>query len=187
MPKLSNGNRTLLVESLLNYRSKFKEEIEFIPRFLNLLQHQDCFYRSHLNGHITGSAWIINPAKSHTLLLHHKKLNKWLQPGGHADGEENILLVAEKEAKEETGLSSLCAMHENIFDIDIHTIPARGKVMEHEHFDIRYIFVSDENDTLQINHESINAAWYPLKNIMKFPDNFEFSIRRMAEKTISLQ
>jgi 8-oxo-dGTP pyrophosphatase MutT (NUDIX family) len=187
MTNLSFGNRGVLAESLSSYKSKYQEELNFIPRFLNLLQHQDCFYRSRLSGHITGSAWIINQAKSHTLLLHHNKLNKWLQPGGHADGEENILLVAEKEAKEETGLVALQPLQSEIFDLDIHQIPARGNVKEHEHFDIRYIFISGINDTIQINHESKNAIWYPLERIVKYPEKFEFSLKRMAEKTLLLQ
>lgn len=179
--------RRPFTEILALYTSKYREEMDFIPRFLELLQHEDCFYRSHLRGHITGSAWIVNQDKNHTLLIHHKKLNKWLQPGGHADGEENILKVAYKEAKEETGLFNLQPLHNEIFDIDIHTIPARGTVMAHEHFDIRYIFVSDDSDIVKINHESTNAVWCPLETIIKSTKHFEFSIRRMAEKTMQLQ
>lgn len=117
-------NRESLAASLSRYSSPFPEESVFVKRFLELLEHRDAFQRNHLPGHFTASAWIVDPAKQFILLTHHAKLNKWLQPGGHADGDENILRVALKEAREETGISHFRVLKDGIFDIDIHTIPA---------------------------------------------------------------
>ncbi len=116
-------------------------------------QHPDCFDRSLLIGHITGSAWIVSPDRQQTLLIHHRKLDRWLQPGGHADGDPDVAAVALREAQEETGLTSLRlvnpvgATHPEqevaIFDVDIHPIPARADVPEHLHYDIRFLLDSE--------------------------------------------
>ncbi|MDZ7646212.1 MAG: NUDIX hydrolase [Cytophagales bacterium] len=90
-------------------------------------------------GHITGSAWIVDPSNTQALLVHHAKLNKWVQPGGHADGDENILQVALREAEEETGLKNFKVLSDPPFDVDIHLIPERADFPEHFHFDIRYL------------------------------------------------
>jgi len=87
-------DRKILINSFQSYQTLFDEEQKFISAFLDLLNHQGCFQRTHLPGHITGSSWIVNADRSKTLLVHHAKLNKWVQPGGHADGDENILNVA---------------------------------------------------------------------------------------------
>ena len=94
-------SRIELVDLLKNYQSNFQEEAACIDRFLHLLQSNRCYYRDHLPGHLTASAWIVNPENTHTLLVHHAKLNRWLQPGGHADGDEDLLNVAQKEMHED--------------------------------------------------------------------------------------
>jgi hypothetical protein len=80
-------------------------------------QHADCAERSLQVGHLTGSAWIVDRERKRTLLTHHRKLNKWLQLGGHADGELNPLAVALREAREESGLTKLRVVDEAIFDV----------------------------------------------------------------------
>src|SRR5215510_11521790 len=85
----------------------------------------NCFERSLQIGHVTGSAWIVDLDRTHALLTHHRKLNKWLQLGGHADGDPDILRVALREAREESNLDAIRPVSENIFDVDIHVIPAR--------------------------------------------------------------
>src|SRR5882672_1965365 len=117
-------NRHSLIRLLQSYTTEFAEEKKFVLSFLELLNQENSFQRTHLPGHITGSAWVVNPEKTKTLLVHHAKLNKWVQPGGHADGDENILNVALREAEEETGLKDMKPA-EGIFDLDIHLIPER--------------------------------------------------------------
>lgn len=173
-------NRTFILNQLADYSSSFPEELLFVARFKTLLTHPRCFYRDHLPGHITGSAWIINHVQTKVLLLKHTKLNKWLQPGGHADGNENILDVSKKEVREETGIQELKLMHQSIFDIDIHSIPARNNFPEHLHYDIRFLFITNETAPLKINHESRSVKWISLTDIEEFTQ--EKSILRMKQK-----
>jgi len=162
-----------------------EKEGAFIQQFLELLDHPDAFLRTHLPGHITGSAWIVDPSKEFVLLTHHAKLNKWLQPGGHADGDENVLNVAKREATEETGLTDLLLLKHEIFDIDIHTIPIRKNFPEHLHYDIRFIFQAQPNDHLLLTPESHALAWVRVNDLEKLTQN-NLSMLRMADKTRSL-
>lgn len=174
-------DRPLLIELLRAYESDFEEEQKFVHRFLELLEQPSCFQRTHLPGHITGSAWIVNKDRSRSLLVHHAKLNKWVQPGGHADGEENILNVALREAEEETGLKNLVPSRE-IFDVDIHLIPERKDFPAHYHYDIRFLVDADESEQVVVSYESHDVQWIALAEIEQFTQ--ERSVLRMKEKTI---
>jgi 8-oxo-dGTP pyrophosphatase MutT (NUDIX family) len=143
--------------------------------------HADCFERSLLIGHITGSSWLIDYARTSALLTHHRKLNKWLQPGGHADGDPDILRVAMREAIEESGLAEIRPVSGEIFDIDIHAIPARGHEPEHLHYDVRFLLEADRNAPLAVSEESRLLAWVPLDRIAQL--NPAESIARMVAKT----
>lgn len=179
-------NRNDLTRELSTYRAYTKEEEVFQLHLLNLLeQEKDCFYRRLLHGHITGSAWIISPGGEKVLLLHHRKLDKWLQPGGHADGEENVASVAEREAREETGLRSIRLLRPEFFDLDVHRIPARKQEPEHLHYDIRYLFTALPEEPLQQNSESKGLAWVPLEEVASFTAH-NTSISRMVDKTREL-
>lgn len=172
--------RSKLLEQLSNYGSSNPEELLFVAQFNTLLQNPRCFYRDHLPGHITGSAWITNTYFTKVVLVQHAKLNKWLQPGGHADGEEQVEIVARKELGEETGLTQVKLKYESIFDIDIHSIPARESFPEHFHYDIRFLFIANEAESLKGNHESHEVKWVSLSEIRNFTQ--EKSILRMKEK-----
>ena len=151
-------------------------------RMLRFVQdYPDCFKRELLIGHITGSCWVIDPVNEKVLLLHHAKLNKWLQPGGHCDGNENVAAVAQTELFEETGLD-VKPVSTTFFDLDIHTIPERKGVPEHEHFDVRFLFHADERMPLIQNHETNGLKWIPLNEIHKLTE--ERSVLRMQEKSI---
>jgi 8-oxo-dGTP pyrophosphatase MutT (NUDIX family) len=139
------SDRSFLIDQIKQHKSNYTEESSFKNLFLQLLEEEKCFSRINLSRHITGSAWITDFDREHIVLLHHKKLNKWLQPGGHADGNKDIEHVARKEAMEETGLINLHLAHPTLFDIDIHTIPAKNNVPEHDHYDIRYWFYTEES------------------------------------------
>lgn len=172
-------DRLSLIRSLNDYVTSFAEEKEFAARFLRLLEHPDCFLRTHLPGHVTGSAWIVTPGKEKVLLVHHAKLAKWLQPGGHADGDENVLRVALREAEEETGLV-VSACSPTIFDLDIHSIPARKDFPEHDHYDIRFVFEADDAVPLAISSESTDLRWVSLDELHRYNDSP--SLLRMKEK-----
>lgn len=178
-------NRASLIALLSKHRSDSEEELSFVQKFVELLDHPDAFLRTHLPGHITGSAWIVDPKKEFVLLTHHAKLNKWLQPGGHADGDENVLNVALREANEETGLKDLRLIKEAIFDIDIHTIPLRKDFPEHLHFDVRFVFEARQDEPLILTDESHALQWVHLNDLGKLT-NHNTSMLRMAEKAILL-
>jgi len=172
-------NRHALIHSLQAYQTIFNEEQTFVSSFLHLLKSPDCFQRTHLPGHLTGSAWILNADSNKVLLVHHAKLNRWMQPGGHADGDENILQVALKEAREETGIVNF-RVNESIFDIDIHTIPARKDIPEHLHYDVRFLVHTDEAEKIIVSEESHDVKWVSFAEIEKFTT--EPSILRMKAK-----
>ncbi|WP_339607228.1 NUDIX hydrolase [uncultured Roseivirga sp.] len=175
--------REKLLTEIKEYQSEYKEEQAFKPRFESLLSnYENCFERSLLMGHITASAWILNHKRDSILLLHHAKLNKWLQPGGHADGDENVRAVALKEAEEETGISDFVFASNQIFDLDIHTIPERKGVPEHEHYDVRFLLVAPERAVPQLNHESNDLKWIHFSNL-KEKISHEPSLVRMYAKT----
>lgn len=132
--------------------------------------HEDAFERNSNTGHITASAFILNANRTSVLLTHHAKLNCWLQVGGHCDGERDPKAVALKEAREETGLSSLIFLSDDVFDIDIHEIPSNAKDQVHLHFDIRYLMGADEEEILQITSESKDLRWIPLSALEKYTD-----------------
>jgi ADP-ribose pyrophosphatase YjhB (NUDIX family) len=143
--------------------------------------HPACFERSLLIGHVTGSAWIVGPARERTLLLHHGKLDKWLQPGGHCDGSPDVAGVALREAQEETGLKSLRLVSPRVFDVDNHAIPARGAEPAHIHYDVRFLFEADPAEPLAVSEESHDLAWIELAGVSRYTQ--EESVLRMVRKT----
>lgn len=171
------------IEGLGLYTTSYEDESPFVSRFCELLDSERCFHRDHLPGHITGSAWILNKPKTHVLLVHHVKLNKWLQPGGHADGEENVLSVALREVNEETGLVHFKELVPGIFDLDIHTIPARADFPEHLHYDVRFALVAtDEEEDIEVSEESHAVKWIAFDEVPDLCCN-NASILRMLAKT----
>ncbi len=143
--------------------------------------HADCLLRSCVPGHFTGSAWVVDPARRRTLLTHHRKLDKWLQLGGHADGEPDLLAVALREAQEESGLTRVKAVAPGIFDLDRHLIPARQAEPAHWHYDVRFLFEADPAETLVVTSESKDLAWVDLADVARL--NPEESMLRMVRRT----
>ncbi len=153
-------------------------------------ENPDCFRRSLLPGHVTGSAWIVSPDRRQVVLIHHRKLDRWLQPGGHADGDSDVAAVARREAREETGLTSLRfvlpagAKPSNgipaIFDVDVHGIPARGEVPAHKHYDIRFLLEADPAEPFGQSDEVNNSRWIYRSEVRDYTR--EASIGRMLEK-----
>ncbi|HEY9006002.1 MAG TPA: NUDIX hydrolase [Ohtaekwangia sp.] len=177
-----NFTRAALMDALHIYTSSFEKEKSFISRFLELLQHDRAFHRDHLPGHITGSAWIIDAARQSVLLTHHAKLNKWLQPGGHADGDENVFAVALREAEEETGVKQFKLLSPGIFDLDIHIIPARNDFPEHWHYDVRFLLEANPAEALVITEESHDLQWIPLNQLSSYTS--QESMLRMQQKAL---
>ena len=137
---------------------------------------------------MTGSAWVVSRDGSHVLLLRHRKLGAWLQPGGHADGECDTAAVAWREAVEESGLESLAfaewardwASGVPPFDVDVHTIPPRGDDPEHLHLDIRFLLVADRGEPPRPSSEAEEARWVAVEEIATL--SVEPSLLRMAAR-----
>jgi 8-oxo-dGTP pyrophosphatase MutT (NUDIX family) len=143
--------------------------------------HPDCLQRSCVPGHLTGSAWIVTPDRSRVLLTHHLKLDKWLQLGGHADGDGDLLEVALREAREESGLSRVRALSAEIFDLDRHWIPPRMAELGHFHYDLRFLVEADPQELIAISHESKDLAWVEIDGVAAL--NPEESMARMVRKS----
>lgn len=148
-------------------------------------QGPQVYTRAHRAGHFTGSAFVVSADGKRTLLLHHAKLGRWLQPGGHADGQLDLVAVALREAQEETGLAGL-VVEPAIFDLDRHTIPARGTEPEHLHWDVRYVVRCSGDETPVINDESRAFAWR-LIDTLAVDGSIDLSIRRMAQCWIQMR
>jgi len=146
--------------------------------------HRDAFERALAIGHVTASAWIVDPARTRALLTHHRKLGKWLQLGGHADGDPDVRRAALREAQEESGLSSLRFVHERIYDLDVHPIPARPGEPAHDHYDVRFALEADPREPLVVSTESKELAWIPLDALSAY--EADESVLRLARKTASL-
>ena len=171
-----------LLSLLEFYHRKHRTEIQVKKLIAALKDDQYCFDRTNYSGHFTASAWILNKNRDKALMTHHKKLNMWLQLGGHADENTDLLNVAQKEVFEESGIEKIRLLDDRIFDVDIHLVHKFNDQPPHKHFDIRFIFEANENNQeISINHESYNVLWIKLDKIKNY--NSELSIRRMIEKT----
>lgn len=164
------------------YERRFLHEQETVARIRTFVAgHKDCFERSLLVGHITGSAWLLDADMARVLLTHHRKLDIWVQLGGHADGEADISKVAMREAKEESGLANIELLSHEIFDIDIHAIPARGTEPGHYHYDCRFLLRAVGVQDYVVSDESHDLAWIRLDKVSDY--TAEASIMRMLDKT----
>ena len=177
-------HRNSLLKQLESYLAQYPNESVMIERYLSFVRsHENCFDRSLSIGHVTGSAWVVNRAGTHTLLTHHKKLNKWLQLGGHADGDTDVLRVAKREVAEESGIRDVVLVGEGIFDVDIHLIPARQNEAEHHHYDVRYALQVVGDDGYVVSDESHDLDWIEIDRLAE--RTTEASMLRMACKWLS--
>lgn len=178
--------RNHLLAQLHAYRPQSAREREHLHKTIGLLEREvSCFLRSCTDGHLTASAWVVSPDLQSVLLMHHRKLDKWLQPGGHADGDTNLAGVALREAHEESGLTSLRLLHNHIFDVDVHAIPARGDEQAHLHYDVRYLLSANPKEPLSPNRESKGFAWVSIEEAGALTAANP-SILRMLDKTTKL-
>ncbi len=153
------GSLADAVQQIREAELEGKEQFEVRKQILAFCrEHSDALHRSCLEGHLTGSAVVVDPSRGETLLLHHTKLGIWVQPGGHADGDGDLARVALREAEEETGLTGLQLVTPAI-DVDIHEIPARGDVPPHLHLDVRFLVLAQPGAIENTNHESTDARW----------------------------
>lgn len=173
-----------LAQLLDEYLARYPGEAETGARFRTFLASaDDVFERTHLVGHFTGSAWLVSADGARVLLTHHRKLGRWLQLGGHADGDRNLARVALREAEEESGLRDLC-VESMTFDLDAHIIAARGNEPEHWHYDVRFVVRAVGSEAFTVSEESLALAWQPVRGIAA-DSQADASLRRMAGKWLA--
>jgi len=178
--------RVSLHDELTRHRPFNAHEARMVARVLDFIDaHADCFERSQRAGHVTGSAWVVDATRGYALLTHHAKLGLWLQPGGHCDGDADVLRVALREVAEESGLTVVRPLLGGaIFDVDAHAIPARRDEPAHVHYDIRYALEADRSAPLRISAESKDLRWVALDRVAEL--NTDASVLRMVRKTALL-
>jgi 8-oxo-dGTP pyrophosphatase MutT (NUDIX family) len=173
--------RDQILSLIHQYGKTNPSEQDVVERIAEFVQaHENCFSREQLLGHITGSVWILDKSMTKSLLTHHKKLNIWVQLGGHADGDSDVQRVAMKEAEEESGIANLVCLSPDIFDIDIHRIPERKTEPEHYHYDCRFLLQS-QDDEYVVSEESHDLSWIELTKMKDYTT--EESVLRMVRKT----
>jgi 8-oxo-dGTP pyrophosphatase MutT (NUDIX family) len=176
----------ILTAALRHYAELCPAQANLAYAFASFAQVEaHAFERSNLAGHFTGSAWVVSADGQRTLLMHHRKLDRWLQPGGHADGDTDLARVALREACEETGVVGLRS-EGGIFDIDRHPIPARGAEPAHWHHDVRYVVRAGVDERFVLNGESRALVWRPIADVAA-DETLEASLRRMARKWLASQ
>lgn len=173
--------KAALIKALEIYEAYDHEETMMVNKTLDYLKGTDDYLgKINKEGHITGSAWIVNSDRDKALLTHHYKLDMWIQLGGHTELNETVCESAFREGLEESGLKQLILINEHIFDVDVHLIPARKNEKAHYHYDIRYIFEADDSIKLAVSDESHDLAWIPLNDMKNYTT--KRSVLRMVEK-----
>jgi 8-oxo-dGTP pyrophosphatase MutT (NUDIX family) len=191
MKKVDKEVKELITE-LENYQpfdDDEKESLSFAINFLKNYNNQgknfdrsnNPFNRNNYNGHVTGSAFILNNDRTKTLFTHHKKIDMWLQLGGHAENNEtNAFDVALREAKEESGIKTFKTPSKKIINVDVQLTNAKNDVPAHPHIDIWYLFESP-SEKITISNESNDLKWFTIDELetIKIVDK---SINRMVKK-----
>lgn len=182
-------HRRPLLTLLEAYRARYPEDGERALAVAGfVLAHTDCFERSCLLGHVTGSAWIVSPDGEQVLLTQHRKLGRWLQLGGHCDGDSDVFAVALREAREESGLERFETLSDDSgtlpLDVDVHEIPARGAEPAHLHHDIRFLLLAEPEQSLCRSDESVDLRWVPWADLPRLAA--EESLLRMGRRARGL-
>jgi ADP-ribose pyrophosphatase YjhB (NUDIX family) len=180
-------DRMNLVEKLKSYVPFNEQEEKDKVFILQCLEQQDnIFTRDNKMVHMTASAWIVNQDRTKVLMAYHKIYDSWAWLGGHADGEEELLKVAIKEAKEESGVESVKPIEENIFSLEVLTVNGHMKkgeyVSSHLHLNLTYLLEADETETLMMKEDENSAVgWFSLEEALKASTE-EWFVRNIYSK-----
>lgn len=178
-PALSEGSDLSLARSQIS-AAAIPTEVEpvraTVMAFLDA--HPDALHRSCADGHLTGSAAVVDAGAERTLLMHHRKLGRWFQPGGHADGDANLAGVAWREATEETGLTGLSLALPAV-DLDVHRVEPPGEPA-HLHLDLRFLAVAPAGGVEAGNAESLALRWVTLSGLDDLDPAVDPGTRRLV-------
>ena len=161
-----------IYEQIKAYRPWNEQERQDQVLILDFLRkNPDAFYRTNLLAHMTASAWVVNPQRSKVLMVYHRLYDSWSWAGGHADGEEDLLAVALREVREETGVQRLRPVTEDIYSLEILTVDGHEKrgqyVPSHLHLNLTYLLEAEEEQPLRIcEAENSGVAWFPLADAL---------------------
>lgn len=179
-----DANRFCLIPALADYAGRWPDEVATVRMFRELADETgDPYVRERLAGHFTASAWLVDRGGMRALLTHHRKLDRWLQPGGHADGDRDLARAALREAQEESGLPGL-RVAPAIFDLDRHRIPAHKGVPAHWHYDVRFVVRAGDDEAFVVSDESHALAWRDIAALAT-DEGADASLRRMAAKWLA--
>lgn len=177
------------IDSIKKYNTcneQEKKDKEIIIKYLDVFD--DILTRDNEIIHITSSAFVVNKSRDKALMVHHNIFNSWSWPGGHADGEEDLLLVALKEVKEETGVKNVYPVSNVISSLDVLPVFGhikKGKyVSSHLHISVSYLIEADENEPLIVKVDENSAVqWIQLEEIDLYSN--ESHMKRIYEKIVS--
>ncbi|AYE33738.1 NUDIX hydrolase [Clostridium septicum] len=162
------------VHSIQNYVPYNNQELKDKELILSAINnYNNLLTRENVIMHITSSGYIVNKKRDKVLMIYHKIYNSWAWTGGHADGDDDLLYVAIKEAKEETGLKNVTAVTPEIFSLDVLTVDGhikRGEyVSSHLHLNVTYLLEADEKEALTVNEEETKGVkWLPINELSKY-------------------
>jgi len=180
----------MLIDMLERYVPDCEQEIQDKRMILQYARaHEDILLRSNETAHFTASLWIVNPAHTHTLMVHHNIYNSWSWIGGHADGEADLLAVALREAQEETGVCVIRPLSVDIFSLEILTVAShfkRGRyVVPHLHLNATFLAEADDRQLLRAKPDENSAVrWFALDDAVRASSEPAMQIiyRKLNEK-----
>ena len=161
-----------IYEQIKAYRPWNEQERQDQVLILDFLRkNSDAFYRTNLLAHMTASAWVVNPQRSKVLMVYHRLYDSWSWAGGHADGEEDLLAVALREVREETGVQRLRPVTEEIYSLEVLTVDGHEKhgryVPSHLHLNVTYLLEAEEDQPLRVcEAENSGVAWFSLTDAL---------------------
>ena len=164
-----------LIDEIEAYRPSCEQEERDRAVILAFLAaHEDAFLRSNPVAHMTASAWVVNPARDKVLMVYHRLYDSWSWTGGHADGETDLLAVALRECREETGVEHVRPVTDRIYSIEILTVDGHEKrgqyVPSHLHLNLTYLLEADERDSLRVcEDENSGVRWFSLEEALTAP------------------
>ena len=185
---LATDHRRLVLDVLAQHIPTDPKETRDRDHIIDFVEdHADCFGKANPTGHLTGSAFVVD-AHGRVLLTYHRKLQRWLQVGGHTEPHEfDVADAALREAREESGLTDLVfhpAQGRRPIDVDVHRIPGRTKEAGHDHLDLRYVIFAPTPEAIVCSDESEDLRWFPLRDMQDL--GFDPALRRALAKTTEL-